>query len=281
MAVCVMPYRAVGMGEGESADVLVVSWLRSMRRRNLSPLTIEKRASVARRLSAHIHAPLIEVSTEQLEEWLDGRPICPRSRYTDISHVAAFFRWAIREGHTDHDPTARIDRPKLRAGIPRPIDNADLRRALRMATSPPMAAMLHLAAFGGLRCAEIAALDWGDLNGDMMLVHGKGGKDRVVPVHPLIRAALHAMPNRRAHGSVFGLCPRRVSHLIRRHLHDCGVIASAHQLRHWFATTVYETSGADLRMTQELLGHSSPTTTAMYTRWASSRSSDVVSKMTA
>lgn len=265
---------------GEGDDVIRL-WLRSMRRRNLSPLTIDKRASVARRLPQHAGVPLLEVTTEQIQDWLDSRDNSARSRYTDISHVAAFFRWAIRDGYTEGDPTARIDRPKLRAGIPRPIDTDDLRRALRMATCPEMSAMLHLAAFGGLRCAEIAGLDWCDMNGDMMLVHGKGGKDRVIPVHPLIRSALRAMPDRRPHGPVFGLCPRKVSHAIRQHLQGCGVVASAHQLRHWFATTVYETSGADLRMTQELLGHSSPTTTAMYTRWAASRSSEVVAAMTA
>lgn len=265
---------------GERADVVDL-WLRAQRRRNLSPLTIDKRASVARRLSVHAGVPLLDVTTEQIYDWLDSRTISARTRYTDISHVAAFFHWAIRDGHATVNPTERIDRPKVPAGIPRPIDTDDLRRALLLATDPAMCAMLHLAAFAGLRCAEIAGLDWADINGDMMLVHGKGGKDRVVPVHPLIRSALRAVPNRRTHGSLFGLCPRRVSHAIRRHLHDTGVIASAHQLRHWFATAVYEASGADLRMTQELLGHSSPTTTAMYTRWASSRSSEVVATMTA
>jgi site-specific recombinase XerD len=52
-------------------------------------------------------------------------------------------------------------------------------------------------------------------------------------------------------------------------------------LRHWFATEVNEASGADLRMTQELLGHSSPTTTAMYTRWSQTRAVDIVSSMSA
>lgn len=266
----------------EPVDINLVSlWLRSMRRRNLSPATIVKRASVARRLSAHAGVPLQDVTAEQVEDWLDARDNSPRSRYTDISHVSAFFRWAVRDGYAESDPTARIDRPKVCNGIPRPIDTDDLRRALRLATCPQMSAMLHLAAFAGLRCAEISALDWGDLNGDLMLVHGKGGKDRVIPVHPLIRSALRAIPGRRSHGPVFQLSPRHVSHAIRAHLHACGCRASAHMLRHWFATTVYEASGADLRMTQELLGHSSPTTTAMYTRWASSRSVDVVATMTA
>lgn len=141
--------------------------------------------------------------------------------------------------------------------------------------------MLHLAAFAGLRCAEIAALDWADLNGDMMLIHGKGGKQRVVPVHPFILASLRALPNRHAYGPVLNVNPVQVSHAIRQHLLTCGIVASAHMLRHWFATTAYEESGSDLRMVQELLGHSSPTTTAIYTRWSRTRAVDVVASMTA
>lgn len=259
----------------------VALWLRSMRRRNLSPGTIDKRASVARRLAAHAECELIDVTTEQIEEWLDSRNTSARTRYTDISHVSAFFRWAIREELAERDPTARIDRPKVNAGIPRPIDTDDLRRALRQSPSPELTAMLHLAAFAGLRCAEIASLDWADMNGDMMLVHGKGGKQRVVPVHPLITAALRVLPGRSAYGPVFDRSAVQVSHDIRQHLVACGIVASAHMLRHWFATTVYEESGSDLRMVQELLGHSSPTTTAIYTRWSRSRSVDVVASMTA
>ena len=251
-----------------------------MIRRNLSEGTIETRMSVARRLADHAGCDLMDVTTEQVEAWLDSREITARTRYADISNVSAFFRWAIREGHTDTDPTARIDRPKVRAGIPRPIDTDELRYALRQATCPRLSAMMHLAAFAGLRCAEIAALRSEDVNGDMMLVHGKGGKERVVPVHPLVHTALRAL-HAPAYGPYFDVAPWKVSHLIREHLQACGARASAHQLRHWFATTAYEASGADLRMVQELLGHSSPTTTAIYTRWARGRSVDVVSSMTA
>jgi site-specific recombinase XerD len=258
----------------------VVAWVRSMRRRGLVEGTIEKRTSVARRLSAHAGVELLAVTTEDVETWLDSRTVTARTRYTDISHVSAFFRWAIREDLVEADPTARIDRPKVRSGLPRPIDTDELRYALRQSTSPELTAMLHLAAFDGLRCAEIAHLNVEDINGDMMLVHGKGGKDRVLPVHPLVRASLSAL-SRPAYGSMFGLEPWQVSHAIRRHLTDCGIRASAHQLRHWFATAAYEASGNDLRMVQELLGHSSPTTTAIYTRWSRTRSVDVVASMSA
>jgi site-specific recombinase XerD len=263
-----------------SGDIVGL-WLRSMRRRNLSASTITKRASVARRLTLHAGCDLVDVTTEQIEEWLDSRDNAARTRYIDVSHLAAFFRWAIREELTDRDPTQRIDRPKVHVGVPRPIDTDDLRRALRQSPNAELTAMLHLAAFAGLRCAEIAALDWGDFNGDLMLVRGKGGKERVVPVHPLITSSLRALPNRRSHGPVFGIPAHRVSHRISHHMMRCGIVATAHQCRHWFATTAYEESGSDLRMVQELLGHSSPTTTAMYTRWSRTRAVDVVASMTA
>jgi site-specific recombinase XerD len=265
---------------GERGRDEVDKWRWSMRRRNLSPGTIDKRMSVVRRLETHAQCDLIDVTTAQIEAWLDSRNNTARTRYTDISHVSAFFQWAIREELCESDPTARIDRPKVVAGLPRPIDDDDLRLALRQATDPQLSAMLHLAAFGGLRCAEIAALRSEDISGDMMLVNGKGGKQRVVPVHPLVHASIRAL-HAHAYGPLFDMPAWRVSHTIRNHLQACGIRASAHQLRHWFATTVYEASGCDLRMVQELLGHSSPTTTAVYTRWARGRSLEVVASMTA
>jgi site-specific recombinase XerD len=247
--------------------VEVARWAQSMRRRNLSPATIEKRLSVARRLSNHAGVPLIDVDTEQIEAWLDARHNMPRTRYTDISHVASFFRWAIRDGVTDRDPTVMIDRPKVRPGLPRPIDDDDLRHAIEQAPDDVTLALLLLASLGGLRCGEIAALCGSDICGGMMLVNGKGGRQRVVPLHP-VAAAVVERCRHTPHGSIFGMEAWQVSHRIRDHLHRCGVVASAHQLRHWFATSVYETSGHDLRMVQELLGHSSPTTTAVYTQWS-------------
>lgn len=249
-----------------------------MRRRNLSPDTIDKRISVLRRVTAHAWCEPLGLTTDAIDAWLDSRSVQARTRYTDISHISAFFRWAIREGLTTVDPTTRIDRPKVPQGIPRPIDTDDLRYALRQSPTPQLTAMLHLAAFGGLRCAEIAALRSEDINGELVLVHGKGGKDRVIPLHPLAAAALRALGGP-AYGPVFDMKPWQVSHAIRKHLTDCGIRASAHQLRHWFATAAYEASGSDLRMVQELLGHSSPTTTAMYTRWASGRASVVVAEI--
>lgn len=259
-------------------DADVVHWIRSMRRRNLSPATIDKRASVARRLCAATGCAMIDVTAEHIEAWLD-RPISARTRYSDISHISTFFTWAMRHDLALFDPTARIDRPKVRTGLPRPIDRGELAHALEQATGA-LRAMMLLASYGGLRCAEIAHLHAEDVNGDMMLVHGKGGRDRVIPLHPAVAAALDGL-GIGSYGPVFDVPAWKVSHLIRSHLHACGSRATAHQLRHWFATATYEASGHDLRMVQELLGHSSPTTTAIYTRWSRASAGDAVDSLEA
>lgn len=70
----------------------------------------------------------------------------------------------------------------------------------------------------------------------------------------------------------------QVSKMIGRHMHHCGVAASAHKLRHSFGTEVYRQS-RDLRMTQQLLGHSSPGTTAGYVAWAQDEAAGVVARL--
>lgn len=266
-------------------DPLVRAWIRDHHRRNLSPGTIEKRESAARRLAEFADKRLIDVTRDDIERWLDSRAkLSAKSRYTEISHIAAFFKWAIREEHCEIDPTIRITRPKIRQGLPRPIATEDLRHAIEQAPTDELRAMLHLAAYGGLRCAEISKLETTDIleshKPPVMVVHGKGNKDRIVPIHPDLPAILrrHGLPWR---GRVFpNREPWAVSHMLRGHLQACGVHASAHQLRHWFATEVYGLSG-DLRLTQELLGHASPATTAIYTKWSQAKAMTVVSQLAA
>jgi integrase/recombinase XerC len=267
-------------------DHAVEQWLRDQRRRNLSAGTIEKRESATRRVTTHAGKPMLELIRDDIEDWLDSRTkITPRTRYCEISHLAAFYRWAILEEYTEHDPTARIVRPKVRVGVPRPIASEDLRRAIEQAPEADLVAMLHLAAYAGMRCMEIAGLDVTDVclthEPPVIVVHGKGGKDRIVPLHPEILVALRRLPMP-MRGPVFpNARPWRVSHRLRHHLNDCGIAASGHQLRHWFATATYEASGGDLRMVQDLLGHSSPSTTAIYTRWSRVKAMTVVAQLSA
>ncbi len=211
---------------------------------------------------------VLEAGREDIERYLDGLQITSASRAGYLSHFHAFFRFVQGEGLIAVIPTERITRPRRRRRLPRPTGDADIVRAIDESTGD-LRCFLLLAAYQGLRCQEIAGLEGEDIDRDAHLLlvrHGKGNKDRVLPMHPVVEEALACMP---LGGPLFRLAdgrpmrPHNVSHWIQRHFTRLGIASSAHPLRHAFATGFYRLS-QDLRLTQELLGHSSPATTAIY-----------------
>ena len=204
----------------------------------------------------------------------DGRKLNSRTRYYWIAHLHTFYEWALTEGLTEADPTVSIRRPRQRRVLPRPIGTEDLELAIRTAPSQ-MRAMLSLAAFAGLRVQEIAGLERDDVieaKGLVRVRHGKGAKERIVPAHPDVLEALRGLPMpktgylfTRPRGGRF--TPNRLSVVIARYLREHGIDATAHRCRHWFATETYA-HGHDIRVVQELLGHSDPSTTAGYVAYS-------------
>lgn len=260
-----------------------------MGRRSLMPTSINKRISILARCETAIDHPLIDATTEELRDWLDAHRLLARSRYSYISHLASFWRWALIEERATRNPTLRLSRPKMRRSLPRPVSRDDFLYVLDQAPTKELRAMIALAGYAGLRCIEIAMLDASDIMEHLdppvlIVLHGKGDKPRVQPMPAPMISALRAH-GVSAHGPIFRdddgrqVTAGRVSHLLRSHMHNCGVIASGHQLRHAYGTEVYNRSGNDLRMTQELLGHASPATTAGYVAWAQERAAAVVDEL--
>lgn len=256
-----------------------------MGRRALRPTSIDKRMSVLVRCEVAIKHPLIDATTDELRTWLDRHQLGAKTRYSYISHLAAFWKWALIEERIAKNPTLRLTRPKLRRSLPRPISNEDLATLIAQAPNAEIRAMVTLAGYAGLRCMEIAQLDAADIMEHLtppvlIVTHGKGDRPRVMPIPQAILAALrtHGVP---PYGPVFrddsgdALPAWKVSHLLRDHMTACGVVGSAHQLRHAYGTEVYRRSGNDIRMTQELMGHSSPATTAGYAAWAQDKAAGV------
>jgi integrase/recombinase XerC len=176
----------------------------------------------------------------------------------------------------------------MRRNLPRPIADEDLERA--MAEAPPqMRAMLALGAYQGMRCQEIAGLSREDVLDTrdpavIVVVKGKGGYQRVLPLHPEALSALQCLPLPRS-GALFHKpmgghhTPESVSVAMRQYFTGLGIEATGHQLRHWFGTGVYSHS-KDIRLTQELLGHQSPSTTAIYVAWAAVDAAPAVESLT-
>jgi len=184
-----------------------------------------------------------------------------------LSSLRSFYGWGRVMGHIDVDPST--DLPKVQPGTPRPRPAPELvyREALLRADDRERL-ILRLAAEVGLRRAEIAQVHSDDLERDLLgwslVVHGKGQRERVVP----IPTALAVQLRERGYGWAFPgsdhghLSPRWVGKLSTRLLEGKWTL---HTLRHRFATQAYNID-RDLFVVQTILGHASPATTRRYVR---------------
>lgn len=254
-----------------AAPSLVNDHVEHMRRRGLADGSIGKRRRRLVRFDAVVG--LSGAEPEDVETFLDNRDLSAKTRYDWVSDLANFYQWAIDWGHLETNPTLRVVRPKCPRRLPNPIATGDLVVGLQMA-EPTMRAWLTLAAYGGLRVGEIGGLTVDSLLWDDKLIRviGKGDKERMVPMHPEVERVLRArrLPSR---GRVFrrprggGYPAAQVSREVSLYFESIGVSATAHMLRHWFGTKLYAAC-RDLRVVQEVMGHASPSTTAMYADWS-------------
>lgn len=254
-------------------------YIDSLRNRNYSPNTIYSRGRAIIRFQRAMGIDPLEATEDQMIGWWTNLRLSPSSRAGELAAIRGYCRFAVKHRLIEADPTRLLDRPKLPRRVPRPIDEVALGLALTHAL-PDVLAILCLAAFCGLRAAEIAALEWSDIRKDTLLIHGKGDKERVVPLHLAAKAALDGLPGKRR-GPVLrrrdykggSVPPHLISQWANRHLHSLGITETLHQLRHRFGTLTYQLSHGDIRMVQDLLGHASPVTTAGYSAWDQSRAS--------
>jgi len=182
--------------------------------------------------------------------------------------LASFYRWCVEQGVVEVDPTLTLPHIRAALGAPRPATD-DIWRTLLATADARTALMARLACEAGLRRAEVAQVHSDDLNagigGAELIVHGKGGKQRVVPITVSLAAAIQAacpfggflFP-----GKIDGhMSADRVGHLVSKVMPKGW---SIHKLRHRFATRGYAGTG-NLRAVQEALGHASVATTQRYT----------------
>lgn len=265
-----------------TGELAINAFCRYQHRRNLSAATITHRRFRLMALVRWMDKDILDASTHDLEKFLDLHDLAPQTRYTYTSYLSAFYRWALRERIVRKDPTEQLVKPKLPKRVPRPISDDDLATAVE-AADPRMRCFLLLAAFAGARCMEIAGLRVEDIHRDrgVLLLRGKGDKERLVPLHDDVHRALigYGLPRagyvfRRSDGHP--IKPSTISRYVGRFLRELEIDATAHQGRHSYATALYQLSGGDLRLVQDLLGHASPASTAIYAAWSPERATKVV-----
>lgn len=265
---------------------LLADYAHDQHRRGLAASTVRTRQQRLRLFHRQTAGAFYNTTAEQVQDFLDRRQVNPRTRTWWISMLHRFYSWSIDRGLTDLDPTLTIIRPRLARLLPRPASEEALAAGLHGA-SPRMAAWITLAAYSGLRCAEIANLErHAIIDGEMLRILGKGNRERTVPIHPLVAAVLdqHGLPR---HGPVFvsaktgtALDPKVVSRLGAQHMRNRGHDVTLHMFRHRFGTMTYR-GCQDLRVVQELMGHSTPVVTAGYAAFGADEATRAVAALPA
>ncbi len=240
--------------------------------RGFSPKTIKRRTWTLTQLAAEIDPrPLLEVGRDEILTFLAARPAAS-TRYSLLSDIRQFFRWAIINDLAVIDPTAKIDPPRKPHREPTPLTATQIHQAIA-GTRARTRLMIMLGAYAGLRVSEIAALNIDSIahNGRIVVRQGKGGKDRVIPLAPELAAELERW-TARGHigpdGRVFGRAtPDGVSNSIRAVFQRLGIDNRPHDLRAAFATSAAERCNGNLVLVAKLLGHVSVVTTQRYVGW--------------
>ncbi|MDW4499523.1 tyrosine recombinase XerC [Sulfitobacter sp. D35] len=232
---------------------------------------------------------LARITVSDMRAWMArmrGAGLGSRSLARKLSAVKAFYRWlAEREGF---EPTAVLATrgPKFQKKLPRPLSETAARDIIERVESQSDiswiaardVAVLTLLWGCGLRISEALGLKAEDAPlASSLRIHGKGGKERVVPVLPVARQAVDEYLQLCPHPARTGdplfravrggaLNPRTIQKVMAEARMACGLPASAtpHAMRHSFATHLLD-AGGDLRAIQELLGHASLSTTQAYT----------------
>jgi len=223
-----------------------------------------------------------------------------------LAAVRAFFKFLGRERVLSENPSATVSTPKLDKTLPRIMTEEEMNTFLDRVAEAVQAgdplmrrdrAILELLYASGLRVSELVGLDLRSVNfGDsMLLVRGKGRKERIVPFGSKAKQALNdhlpvrekILKERRRTGQTAlflnargeRLTTRSVDRLVKKYVRTFGpnVKVSPHSLRHAFASHLL-TEGADLRAIQEMLGHKSLATTQRYTQVSIKQLIDVYDK---
>lgn len=227
-----------------------------------------------------------------------------RTLHNHASGLRTFFKFWMHRGRVKRNPLLNVPLPKLEKRLPKFLTEEQIKLLLggpqRLLENGGISAhdawrdrlAMELLYGGGLRVSELVALDYGaiDLDTGVALVLGKGRKERLCPLGAVALAVLKkvraefapdASPKSAVLVSVRGerMTVREVQRMLKRYLALAGLPMdlTPHKLRHSYATHLLN-AGADLRLVQELLGHSQLATTQLYTHVSMARLREIYAK---
>ena len=285
---------------GADLDRAVGDWLAHLRHeRGHADKTLEAYARDVRQFLDHLardlgHAPCLadlqRLEPKTFRGFLASRRrtgAVSRSLARTLSALRQFFRWLDAQKRVSNRAVLQLVMPKVPHSVPKPLTIGKAASVMDAGgaaeldwTAARDAAVLLLLYGAGLRIAEALSITLKNAptgDRDVLRITGKGGKERLVPVLPVVRAAIEryltlnpyplAADDALFRGAKGGPLSPRIIHLAMERMRsalDLPPTATPHALRHSFATHLLS-SGGDLRQIQELLGHASLSTTQVYT----------------
>lgn len=226
---------------------------------------------------ARIHSVLVRSFVSSLFGQVQSASIVRK-----LSAIRSFFKFMVKSGVIDQSPAEELALPKVPKKLPRFLIQDEAKALVETRHEDDFSglrdcAIVELLYGTGIRVSELTKLnrDNLDLEEGWIKVQGKGNKERIIPLGGKALSALNEYLKIRGNesGAFFGnrqrerLTPRSVQRIVKRKAVSSGILkrTTPHTLRHSFATHLLE-EGADLRGIQELLGHSSLSTTQRYTQ---------------
>ena len=249
--------------------------------RGRSNKTLESYSCDLHHADAEIPGGLMGATNTAIQNYLSHLPDRASSIARKASAIRGFYKFLMLEKIITENPAANLELPKRTRALPKflSVDEiellissaGDVKNAIRLR------AMLELVYASGLRVSELCELPMSANLGDKLLIHGKGAKERIVPMHERAQHALKKWVELRGDTESKYVFPSsgKTGHITRdgffKILKKCAVLAgiapervSPHVLRHSFASHLLA-GGANLRAIQTMLGHEDISTTQIYT----------------
>lgn len=251
----------------------LMAYRSELRARGVADTTLRNYDSNLRTAAVRMERPLLEATTTDLRAYLGRDGIGNGTRNTIHAALSSFYRFAQVEGYVTVNPMERVRRAKAPRGKPRPLSAEQIDAMLNSGAYANTRAMILLGCYQGFRVSSIARVHSSDIDLDAGTIRtvGKGSKEAILPLHPVIAELSHSMPQNgwwfpARHGADGPVQPSSVSDLIRKAILRAGIHdpkLTPHSLRHSFGTDLV-TAGIDIRVIQELMMHADLSTTQIY-----------------
>lgn len=228
-----------------------------------------------------IEQGLLSADSAAIQNYLSSLPDKPSSIARKASALRGFYKFLMLEKIISTNPASNLELPKRNRTLPKFLSVSEIELLISSAgdikNSTRLRAMIELLYASGLRVSELCELPMTGILGDKLLIHGKGAKERLVPMHDTAIYALNKWLKMRGDNESKYVFPSggKSGHITRdgffKILKKCALLSgidpdrvSPHVLRHSFASHLLA-GGANLRAIQTMLGHEDISTTQIYT----------------